>query len=112
MDISYLSLAVLPMIIVAIVVAAIYLHYKRKVESDYDLEMKQLRQLLFSGKLDKGRFNLVKNRLKIDSLFSEQSGVLEDMFQDEKIDSITYVRMKSALKLSMNHKLKKLNSGT
>ena len=112
MDISFLSLAVLPMIIVAIVVAAIYLHYKRKVESDYDMEMKQLRQLLFSGKLDKDRFNLVKNRLKIDSLFSEQSGVLENMFQDEKIDSTTYVRMKSALKLSMTQKLKKLNTNT
>lgn len=33
MDISYLSLAVLPLILVAIVVAAIYLHYKRKAES-------------------------------------------------------------------------------
>ena len=73
-------------------------------------KMKQLRQLLFSGKLDKGRFNLVKNRLKIDSLYSEQGDILENMFQDEKIDSTTYVRMKSALKLSMSHKLKKLNS--
>jgi len=112
MNIGQLSLAVLPMLILTIAVAAIHLHYKRKIESDYDIEMKQLRQLLFSGKLDKDRFNLVKNRLKIDSLFSEQGDILENMFQDEKIDSTTYVRMKSALNLSMNQKLKKLNTKT
>ena len=100
------------MLILAIAVAAIYLHYKRKKESDYDMEMKQLRQLLFSGKLDKNRFNLVKNRLKIDSLFSEQGDILENMFKEEKIDSTTYNRMKNALKLSMNQKLKKINPKT
>jgi len=89
MNIGQLSLAVLPMLILTIAVAAIYVHYKRKIESDYDIEMKQLRQLLFSGKLDKNRFNLVKNRLKIDSLFSEQGDILENMFQNEKIDSTT-----------------------
>jgi hypothetical protein len=108
MNIGYLSFAVLPMLILTIAVVAIYLHYKRKVESDYDVEMKQLRQFLFSGKLDKNKFNLVKNRLKIDSLLSEQGDILENMFQEEKIDSITYVRMKNALKLSMNQKLKKI----
>jgi len=100
------------MLILTIAVVAIYVHYKRKIESDYDMEMKQLRQFLLSGKLDKNKFNLVKNRLKIDSLFSEQTNVLENMFNDEKIDPNTYVRMKNALKLSMNQKLKKLNTTT
>jgi len=98
---------VLPIIILLMVVAAIYLHYKRKPESDFDKEMKQLRQLLLSGKLNKQKFLLIKNRLKIDSLFSEQSDILENMFKDEKIDSTTYVRMKNALKMSMKQKFKK-----
>ena len=67
---------------------------------------------MLSGKLDKNKFNLVKNRLKIDSLYSEQGDILENMFQDEKIDSTTYVRMKNALKLSMSQKPKKLNTNT
>jgi hypothetical protein len=112
MNLSQLYLAGLPMLILTIAVVAIYVHYKRKIESDYDMEMKQLRQFLLSGKLDKNKFNLVKNRLKIDSLFSEQTNVLENMFNDEKIDPNTYVRMKNALKLSMNQKLKKLNTTT
>jgi len=107
MSISQLAQLVLPIIIQLMAVAAIYFHHKRKVESDFDKEMKQLRQLLLSGKLDKQKFLLIKNRLKIDSLFSEQSDILENIFKDEKIDSTTYVRMKDALKLSMNQKLKK-----
>ena len=112
MSISQLSLAVLPMLILTIAIVAIYVHYKRKIESEYDTEMKQLRQLLLSGKLDKTKFNVVKNRLNIDSLFSEQTNVLENMFQEEKIDSTTYIRMKNALKLQLNQKLKKLNTNT
>ena len=110
MNITQLSLLVFPMIILTIAAVVIYLYYQRKVESEYDLEMKQLRQFLFSGKLDKNKFNLVKNRLKIDNLFSEQEDILENMFKNEKIDSTTYVRMKDALKLSMNQKLKNLNN--
>ena len=112
MSVSQLSLAVLPMLILTIAIVALYVHYKRKIESEYDTEMKQLRQLLFSGKLDKNKFNLVKNRLKIDTLFSEQTDVLENMFQEEKIDSTTYSRMKNALTLQLNQKLKKLNTKT
>jgi len=89
MSISQLSLAVLPMVTLAISVASIYFYYKRKCESDLDKELKQLRQLLISGKLDKKKFLLIRNRLHIDNVFSEQSYILENFFKDEKIDSNT-----------------------
>ena len=75
-------------------------------------ERKQLRQMQLSGKLDKKRFLHIKNRLKIDNSSSEQREILENMRKDEKIDSITYIRMKKALDLSLNQKLKKFNSIT
>jgi hypothetical protein len=112
MNIIQLSMAVIPMVILAIAVVVIYLHYKGKMESEYDVELKHLRQFLLYGKMDRNKFNLVKNRLKIDTLFSEQGAILENLFKEEKIDSTTYVRMKNALKLSMDRKLKKLNAKT
>ena len=112
MDLSQLSLVVPPMLALTVGVVSIILYYIRRAETDYDLDLKQLRQMLLARKLDRPTFSRVKNRLKIDNLYSEQVIVIEQMFKTKNIDSMIYVRMKSALKLSLDQKLKKFNTMT
>ena len=50
------------------------------------------------------------NILKVEKLSSEQNSILEKMLKEEKIDSFTYTRMKKALQVSLNQKLKKINA--
>ena len=69
--------------------------------------MKVLRKLQVSGQLDRKSFYNIKNRLKVDKLSSEQGNILEKMFREEKIDSVTYIRIKNTLQISLNKKLKK-----
>jgi hypothetical protein len=109
MDFSLIFLVV-SMVIFTAAVATIIYFFKRKVETEEELELKQLRQMFFSGKLDKKSFIRVKNRMKIENMSSVQKEHLEEMRKNETIDSTTYVRMKKALKISLDERLRKLNT--
>ena len=98
------------MLSLTIIVGSIIWYYKKRATTDYELEIKQLRQMYYSGKLDKNSFLRVKNRMSVETSSSEQGEILEKMLKDKKLDPITYTRMKKALKISLDQKLKKLNN--
>ena len=110
MHISQVPVLVFPMLVFTIGLVLIIYYSKKSSETEYEQEMKQLRQMQLSGKLDKKRFLRIKNRLTIDKSSSDQREILENMLKDEKIDAVTYTRMKKALKFSLNQKLKKNNT--
>ena len=110
MTLRQVPIALFPMFTFTIGLLVMIYHFKQSSETDYEQEMKQLRQLQLSGKLDKKRFFQIKNRLIVDKNSIEQREILESMFKNEKIDAVTYSRMKAALKLSLHQKLKKFNS--
>jgi len=94
-------------LLVFVVVLGMIVHFsKKKIENNYEKEMKHLRKFQVSGQIDRKTFFALKNRLKIQSLSSEQETKLEEMLREEKIDSVTYNRMKKALKINLNQKLK------
>jgi hypothetical protein len=88
------------------------LYKSRKEEDDYENELKKLRQLLFSGKLDKKNFILLRNRLKHEKHFNRESEKLLSLLSDQKIDQGTYVRLRQVLEVSFRDRLDKLNEKT
>ena len=83
---------------------------KKKMETDFEKDIKQLRKLQISGQLDKNSFYRLKNRMNVENLSKEQKGILENLHKEQKIDTTTYMRMKKALQLQLNVKLKKMNA--
>jgi hypothetical protein len=112
MTIGIMPFIVIPILVIFVGLLLIVYYSKKKLETVFEKEMKMLKRLRFSGKLDKKNYQNVKNRLEVEKLSSEQSAILEQMFNNEKIDSVTYMRMRKALHISMNQKLKKYNSFT
>ena len=99
------------MVIISIGLLVIVYFAKKKTETDFEKEIKQLRMLQVSGKLDKKSFFKLRNRMNVEKSSSDQRIILKKMFDNEKIDATTYIRLKKALKLSLNEKMKKLNIG-
>ena len=85
------------------------LYNARKEEDTYEKEVKKLRQLLLSGKLDKKTFWTMKNRLKHEKVFNTESKKLLTMLSDEKIDEETYVRLRQVLEASFRDRIEKLD---
>lgn len=98
-----------PMLVLSIGLLVIIYYSKKNSETDYEKEIRQLRQLQLSGKLDKKRFLQFKNRLMVDISSFEQREILEKMLKKERIDSVTFRRMQKALQFSLNQKLRKSN---
>ena len=106
---SVLPFVVFPMLVITVGLLLIVYFAKKKIETNYEKEMKVVRKLQVSGQLDRKSFFNLKNRLKVNELSSEQGTIFERMFREEKIDSVTYIRMRNALQISLNKKLKKFN---
>ena len=102
MQTSIVPIAAFPMIVFSVGLLLIIYYSKKQSETRYEKEMKLLRKFQISGQLDKKSFFHIKNRLKVEKVSAEQRDILENMFRNEKIDSTTYLRMKSALRLSLN----------
>ena len=64
--------------------------------------MNKLRQLLVKGKLDKKTFLHIRNNVKIEDLFADQTKRLDKMLKEKTIDSDAYIRMKKILEMSFN----------
>ena len=90
--------------------AFVIIFYRRKnVETDYEEEMKKLRLDLLQGKLDRKSFLYIKDNLRVEDIFSEETQRLENMLKEKSIDSETYSRMKKILSMTFNEKLQKIN---
>jgi hypothetical protein len=94
--------------LIAVLVAVNVFLAKQNEESDYKKEMKKLRKLLVKGKLDKQTFMRIRNELKVEDLFADESVRLDNMLKEKRVDSDTYVRMKKILEMSFNQRLEKI----
>ena len=94
-----------PLTILVVFLVALVLYDVRKKEDDYENQVKKLRQLFFSGKLDKKNFLNLRNRLKHEKIFTTESKKLLTLLSDEKIDEETYVRLRQVLEKSFRDRL-------
>ncbi|MBN2259999.1 MAG: hypothetical protein JW702_05625 [Clostridiales bacterium] len=105
MQLSFLPYFLFSFLLIAISLGMLIHFSKKKIESNYEKEMKFLRKFQVSGQIDRKTFFSLKNRLKIQNLSSEQETKLEEMLRNEKIDSITHNRLKKAMQIQLNQKL-------
>jgi hypothetical protein len=109
MEQSYFFLLIVPLALLVVFLVGLVLYNARKEEDEYENELKKLRQLLFSGKLDKKNFIRLRNRLKHEKVFTTESNKLLSLLSDEKIDQGTYIRLRQVLETSFRDRLDKLN---
>ena len=101
---------ILPLATIITISTSVIVHRHRKTkETDYEKEMKKLRQLLLKGKLDRKTFLHIRDNLKVEDLFADETQRLDNMLEQKNIDSETYRRMKQILKMSFNERLEKIN---
>ena len=110
MEPSQFIFIILPLaILIAILVVVVFYLARKTEETDYEKEMKRLRQLLLKGKLDRETFLRIRDNLKVEDLFADETKRLDDMLKDKQMDSDTYVRMKKILEMSFSERLVKIN---
>ena len=102
----------MPLAVLVVFLVVLVIYHARKEEDDYENELKKLRQLLLSGKLDKKIFLNLRNRLKHEKDFNSESNKLLSLLSDEKIDEETYVRLRQVLETSFSDRLDKLDEKT
>lgn len=85
-------------------------YFRKDTETNFEREMKKLRQSLLQGKLDKKSFLYIRDNLKIEDLFSDETQRLDKMLEEKSIDSETYGRMKKILEMTFNEKMEEVNS--
>ena len=95
--------------IISILVAVVFYLSRKTEETDYEKEIKRLRQLLIKGDLDWETFLNVRENLKAEDLFSDESKRLDEMLESKTMDSDTYLRMKKVLQVGFNERLKKID---
>jgi len=110
MEIVQLVNIILPLSIIITILVSAILYFRRTNEgTDYEMEMKRFRQLLLKGKLDRKSFLRVRDNLKVEDLFADETKRLDDMLMQKSIDSETCRRMKKILEMSFTEKLERIN---
>jgi hypothetical protein len=110
MELSQFLYLILPLAFIIVILIGVVLYLSKKSEeSVYEKEMKWYRQSLLKGEINRKSFLYIRDNLKADELFSEESKRLDDMLKQKKMDSETYVRMKEVLQMTFNDKLVKIN---
>jgi hypothetical protein len=101
---------ILPLaIIIAILVIVVFFLSKKTEETEYEREIKELRRSFLKGKIDQKNFLYIRENLKREHLFSDESKKLDKMLEQKKMDPDTYVRMKKALEMSFDEKLVRIH---
>ena len=109
MEPTYFLFLILPLGFLVFFLVAVIVYNSRKEEDEYEKEVKKLRQMLFSGKLDRAAFLNMRNRLKHEKVFLAESKKLFTLLSDEKIDEDTYVRLRQVLEKSFKDRLDKID---
>jgi hypothetical protein len=112
MEPTYFVYLVLPLAIIVFVLVGVTVYYARKGEDEYELEVKKLRKLLISGKIDTNTFNRLKSKTDYVKDFNNESKRLLDLLSDEKIDNDTYTRLNQVLEKSFRDKISRLEDET
>ena len=110
MEPSQFFFIIIPLaLLVAILVIVVFYLSRKTDETDYEKEMKRLRQLLIKGKLDRDSFLNVRANLRAEDLFADESQRMDEMIKNQQIDPDTYIRMKKVLEYGFNERLEKIN---
>jgi len=100
-----------PLAVLVVFLVVLVLYRVKKEEDYYENQVKKLRQLFFSGKLDKTTFLNLRNRLKNEKTFTTESKKLLSLLSHEKIDEETYIRLRQVLEKSFRDKLDERPTG-
>lgn len=95
-----------------ILVVLVYYLAGRQEGTDYEKEIRGLRQSLLQGQLDRKTFLYIKENLKVEDLYNMEKKRLHAMYEQNMMDSVTYDRMKKALEMTFNEKLVKIHKTT
>ena len=112
MEPTYFFYLIMPLALLVVFLVGIVLYYARKEEDDYELEVKKLRQLLLSGKMDKKNYLNTRSRMEYEKSFNTESKKLLSLLSDEKIDEHTYVRLRQVLEKTFQDRIDKLEINT
>jgi superfamily II DNA or RNA helicase len=105
MEPTYFFCLITPLAILITFLASLIIYNSRKEEDEYEKEVKNLRQLLLSGKLNKEKFITIRNRLTHEKDLNTDSKKLLSLLSAEKIDGDTYIRLREVLEKSFRNKL-------
>ncbi|MBT8172412.1 hypothetical protein KJN74_06035, partial [Candidatus Bathyarchaeota archaeon] len=93
----------IPLVVLIRILGLVVFYLSKKTEeTDYEKEMKRLRQLLIKGQLDRDSFLKIRDNLKAEDLFSDESKRIDELIKNKQIDSDTYLRMKKVLEYGFN----------
>jgi len=110
MEPSQFIFLILPLAIIIAILVVVVFYLSRKIEeTGYEKEMKELRRSFLKGKIGQKTFLYIRDNLKREHLFCDESKRLDDMFEHKQMDPDTYVRMKKALEMSFDEKLVKIH---
>jgi hypothetical protein len=110
MEPSQFFFIIIPLaLLVAILVIVVFYLSSKTDETDYEKEMKRLRQLLIKGKLDRDSFLNIRANLRAEDLFADESQRMDEMIKNQQIDPDTYIRLKKVLEYGFNERLEKIN---
>ena len=97
----------------AVIVALAVFAYHRsgmKEVNEYEKDLKELRVQVIKGNVGHKTFRYMKDSLKAEHIFVDESNRLDTMYQQNQMDKITYTRMKKVLQLTFNQKLMKIHN--
>ena len=109
MEPSQFFFIILPLAIIITILIVVVFYLSRKTEeTDYEKEMKNLRKLLLKGKLNRQQFLHIRDNLKVEDLFVDETKRLDDMLKHKNLDSDTYIRLKKILEMRFGERLEKI----
>jgi hypothetical protein len=109
MEPSYFFYLVLPLGILVFCLVGLTVYYARKGEDEYEKEVKKLRGLLFSGKIDTKTFVNLKGKTNCVKDFQSESKRLLELLSEGKIDEESYTRLRQVLEKSFRDKIGELD---
>ena len=112
MDSSYFVFLVLPLAVIVFFLVGLTLYYARKGEDEYEKEIKNLRKLLISGKINTQTFNRLKSKTNYVKEYKNESKRLLELLSSEKIDNESYERLNQVLEKSFQEKIARLEDET
>ena len=112
MEPSYFAFLILPLGILVFVLVGITFYYARKQEDSYEMQVKKLRKLLITGKIDTKTFTALKNKTEHVKHFNSESKKLVELLSSGKIDEETYNRLNRVLQKSFKEKIDSLEDDT
>jgi hypothetical protein len=112
MEPGYFFFMILPLAVLVVFLVVLVMHYARREDDDYENEVKKLRKMFFSGKLDKKTFVNQRSRLKNEKIFATESKKLLALLSENKIDEETYVRLRQVLERSFRERLDRIDEIT